>query len=150
MNTHTLRNLQNTLLLLSLVNLLGLGIALRTFTVQPTTLTGMLAVRAIISGCHTAQAVGITGTLRVSLVTDDDGHIRLAVVPSYQTAPISMPSVGTIRPIMVERNLTLVDTPQCFTVRSLHTGPECLSPVSIFRVKCHILHALNNCYVDTM
>ena len=114
MNTHTLRNLRITLLLLCIVSLLGLGIALSAFTAQPTTLTGMLAVRTIISGCHTAQAVGTTGTLRVSLVTGGDGRIQLTVVPSYQTAPIPMVSVGTIRPIMVERNLTLVDTSAMF------------------------------------
>jgi hypothetical protein len=103
------------LLVVSLVSVLALVIGVRIVsTSQPTTLTTMLAVRTIIRGCHTAQPVALIGTLRASLAADSDGHIGLKVEPSYDLIPMRQSLPGTVQPISVERDLTVIDDSALF------------------------------------
>jgi hypothetical protein len=102
-------------LVLSLVSVLALVTGVRTLsTAQPTTLTSMLAVHTVVRGCHTARPVALIGTLRASLAVDSDGHIGLKVEPSYDLIPMPQSLPGTLQPISVERDLTVIDDSALF------------------------------------
>ena len=115
MNIHMPRFGRYALLLLSLVIVLVVTIAIRALiTTQPTTLTSMLAVRTLVSGCHTNKQIAVTGTLRASIATGPNGGMSMEVEPSYNVSTISQSLPGQAKPITVERHLTVVDNSAMF------------------------------------
>jgi hypothetical protein len=99
----------SALLLISLMTVFSFAAAAYALTRQPTTLIGMLAVRAPISGCHTPAAVASTGSLKASLQSDQQGHIGLRVERTLETGPDTHHALGNPPVIITERRLAVVD-----------------------------------------
>ena len=111
MKAHTLRRAGVAVFSVNLLTFVTIAYAL---TSQPTTLTGLLAVRIPVSGCHTGAMVTSTRTLKVTFRSNQQRQIGVQVEGGQETSASAHQGLGdppmsiTARPVAVVDNSAML------------------------------------------